>query len=69
MCRTMIRPILEYGAEVWGVTKWPEAERFQLEMGRLILGVGPKTTSDFVRGELGLWMIARRKFAILRWWG
>ena len=39
-------------------------------MGRLILGVGPKTANDAVRGELGLWtMAARRDLALLRWWG
>jgi len=61
--RTLIQPILEYGVGVWGVTHWPEAERIQLEMGRLILGVPSKTASDVVRGELGLWtMSARRVF-------
>ena len=55
---------------VWGVTNWPEAERIQLEMGRLILGVPSKTASDVVRGELGLWtMSARRVLATLSWWG
>ena len=48
--------------------RWPEAERIQLEMGRLILGVKSKTASDVVRGELGLWtMRARMEYAILRY--
>ena len=67
---TLVRPILEYSVEVWGFTKWPEAECVQTEMGRLILGVGSKTANDAVRGELGLWtMEGRRQLAILRWWG
>ena len=45
-------------------------ERVQLQMGRLILGARPKTASDAIRGELGLWtMAARRDLALLRWWG
>jgi hypothetical protein len=68
--QTMIRPVLEYAVETWGLLKWPEAERLQLEMGRLILGVRTSTASSAVRGELGLWrMSARIQFAVLRWWG
>ena len=67
---TLIRPILEYGIEIWGVTKIPQIERAQLEVGRRILGVSIKTASEAIRGELGLWsMSARRDLALLRWWG
>jgi len=67
--RTLIQPILEYGVGIWGSTRWPEAEPIQLELGRLILGVGNHTALDGVRGELGLWTMAGRfKLAILRWW-
>ena len=34
---TLVRPILEYGAEVWGGEKWEEAEKLQREMGKRIL--------------------------------
>ena len=62
--------ILEYAVETWGTVRWPEAERVQLELGRMILGVAWKTASDVVRGELGLWtMSGRFKLAVLRWWG
>ena len=67
---SLVRPLLEYASEIWNVSKWPEAERIQLEFGRKVLGVGPFTCSDVIRGELGLWtMEARGKLAILRWWG
>jgi len=70
MWYTLIRPTLEYAVGVWGIYRWPEAERIQLELGRLILGVSGKTASDVIRGELGLWtMEGRLHLAILRWWG
>ena len=49
----MIRPVLEYGAEVWGAGSWLEAEQLQTEAGRKILGVLRKTANDVVRGEMG----------------
>ena len=67
---TMIRPIMEYGAEVWGRMAWPEAETAQNLMGTNLLGVSSKTTLEAVRGELGWWtMKARRDVCILRFWG
>jgi hypothetical protein len=67
---SLIRPVLEYSAEVWGGSRWPEAERLQLRFGRQVLGVRLTTSSDVVRGDLGLWTLAaRRDAAILRWWG
>jgi len=68
---TVVRPVMEYAVETWGgTTQWPEAERVQLEFGRLTLGVSLKTAGRFIRGELGLWMMAQRiKLAMLRWWG
>ncbi len=66
---TMVRPVLEYGAEVWGITAWREAESFQNSMGRNLLGVSCMMASDVVRGELGWWpMKARRDLCILRYW-
>ena len=67
---TLIRPVLEFSIECWGLNLLDEIERVQLQMGRMILGVSSKTTSDAVRGELGLWtMEGRRDLAVLRWWG
>src|SRR5690349_5502766 len=67
---TLVRSVLNYNIEVWGLTRWPEAERLQLEMGRLILGVSSKTAGDVIRGELGLWMLSgSAHLAVLSWWG
>jgi len=58
---SVIRPGLEYGAEVWGEGEWEEAERLQREMGRLILGAAAKTANEVVLGELGLWSLKARR--------
>ena len=29
----LVRPCLEYGAEIWGERGWKEAENLQMEMG------------------------------------
>jgi hypothetical protein len=68
--RTIVRPTLEYGCEIWGGGKWLEAERVQSEAGRKLLGVGGKTTGEAVRGELGWWsMRGRRDLCRLRFFG
>ena len=36
----MIRPILEYGAEIWSARKEDDLERLQLQVGKALLGVG-----------------------------
>jgi hypothetical protein len=59
--QALIRPNLEYGAEVWGDVSWNEAERVQLEVGRKILNVKDKTSDVFVRGELGWWTMQARR--------
>src|SRR4051812_38416433 len=43
--RALVRPILEYGCEIWGGGQWLEAERIQLDAGRKLLGVSSKTTA------------------------
>jgi len=35
----LIRPLLEYGAEIWGEKNWKEGENLQIEMGRKVLGL------------------------------
>jgi hypothetical protein len=61
---TLVRPLLEYGAEVWGGVrdhKWEEAEKIMRQMGRRILGVAGKTPNELVRGELGWWTMKGRR--------
>ena len=38
----LVRPVLEYGAVIWGDVKWEEAEAVQREMGKMILRCSSK---------------------------
>ena len=38
----LVRPVLEYGAAVWGGVVWDEAEAVQREMGKMILRCSSK---------------------------
>ena len=67
--QTLIRSVLEYGAEIWGNVKWEQAEILQREMGRRILGVKKNTSNAMVYGELGWWSLKERRDMIrLRYW-
>jgi hypothetical protein len=70
--KALIRPVLEYGAEVWETEHdrlWEEAELMQREMGRRILGCSRRMVNEVVLGELG-WMTmrGRRKKLRLGFW-
>ena len=69
----LIRPSLEYGAEIWNSEDdmiWHEAELLQREMARRVLGCGKTVTTEALMGELG-WvpLLARRKMLRIRFWG
>ena len=67
--KALVRPVLEYGVEVWGDEKWEEAEKIQREMGRRIMGVKSFTNNEVVLGDLGWWrMKARRDLLKLKFW-
>ena len=67
---TLVRPILEYGAEICGEAKWEEAEKLQREMAKRILGLRESTNNEVALGELGWWKLkARRDMLRLRYWG
>ena len=67
--KTLVRPILEYGAEIWGAGEWEEAERLQREMAKRILGLKESTNNEVVLGELGWWKLkSRRDMLRLRYW-
>ncbi len=53
--KAMVRPLLEYCAEVWSVSAWNSAEQLQAAMAQRILGVPTHSSNTAVRGELG-WM-------------
>ena len=67
-----VRPVLEYGAEVWTATasQSRQLEAIQLSAARAILGCFHGTASVAVRAELGLEPLSeRRTLAQLRWYG
>ena len=68
--KTLVRPVLEYGAAVIGDVKWQEAEQIQRRMGKMILRCSEKMTNEVVLGELGWWsMKGRRDLVRLLFWG
>ena len=42
----LVRPVLEFSAEIWGEKVWKQVESLQAEMGRRILGVSRITTNS-----------------------
>ena len=67
--KTIVRPIIEYGAEISGAGEWEEAERLQREMAKRILGLKESTNNEVVLGELGWWKLkSRRDMLRLRYW-
>jgi hypothetical protein len=66
---TLVRPVLEYGAEV-DSGKWEEAEVMQRWAGRMCLGVGREVPNEAVMGDLGWWTVqGRREYLRLTYWG
>jgi len=57
----LVRPSLEYSAEVWAMGQWPEAECLQREMGKRILNVSSRMANEVVNGELGWWDLSSRR--------
>ena len=49
----LIKPIVEYGSEVWGFRDWDELETLHLQACKYALGVRSTTTSAAVYSELG----------------
>lgn len=67
--KVLVRPIAEYGAEVWGEDRWDEMEKIQRDMGKRILGLEQSTSNEVILGEMGWWtMKARRDMLRLRYW-
>ena len=66
----LVRPILEYGAEVWGFKKWEGAEKIQKRMGRFILGHRWNSSIDAMKGELEWWSLQERRDLLrMKYWG
>jgi hypothetical protein len=63
----LVRPYLEYGAEVWPSERdhlWPEAELIQRKMGKRILACSKRTPDEVVQGELGWMSLAGRRMML-----
>ena len=73
MWSALVRPHLEYGAEVMNTcqdNKWAEADMLMRKVGRRILKCGSRVPNDAITGELG-WMSMRGRRMMLRlsYWG
>jgi hypothetical protein len=58
---TMIRPTLEYAAEILAGENWPQAEQIQYTVGRILLNLQRGTAREVVRGELGWCSLKARR--------
>jgi hypothetical protein len=72
--KTMIRPVMLYGAETWALRKREEEklERTEMRMLRWIMGASlrDKLRNDYIRAELGVAVITDKVTeARLRWYG
>jgi hypothetical protein len=68
----LIRPVLEFGAEVWPSESnhvWKEAQQLQQKIAKRILQCNSTTTNEAVLGELGWWKLETRRDLIrLKYW-
>lgn len=62
MWKALVRPNLEYGAELWGFGNWEEAEVIQRSVARKILRCKQAVNAG-VCGELGLWTMESREIS------
>ena len=65
----LIRPILNYSAEVWGFTNSMIIERVHLQFCKRLLGVKQCTQNDFIYGDLGRTsLLVDRHLRIIKYW-
>ena len=65
----LILPILNYGSEVWGLSKAETIERVHLQFCKHLLGVKFQTQNNIIYGELGRLPVRNHKlFNIIRCW-
>jgi hypothetical protein len=63
--QALVRPLLEYTAEVVSITPWPHAEELQLTMAKRILQCPTRTSGVAAMGELG-WQSMEARYQQLR---
>ena len=66
---SMVRPILFYGCEVWGMSKADPIEVFYREFLKYVLRVKTSTPNIYVYGELGVYPLwIDRQIRVLKYW-
>ena len=69
MFDTLVAPILNYSAEIWGYHKSPDVESVHSKFCRKLLCVRNSTNLDAIYGELGRTpMYIYRKLIIIKYW-
>ena len=70
LCDSLVRPILEYGSEMWSIcTPHKNLETLHLKFLKNILGVRPQTTTVAVYGELACYPLdIRFKIRTIKYW-
>ena len=67
--KALVRPHVEYGAEVVDAGAWEEAEEMQRWVGKRILLAGKRIPDEVVQGELGLLSLRGRRATLrLMFW-
>ena len=65
----LIKPILHYGAEIWGFSNAIVLERVQMQFFKNVLGVKRSTQNDFVYGEVGILDLKTVRLAsVIKYW-
>jgi hypothetical protein len=68
--KSIVRPILEYGCEIWGDSTWKQGEELQKLVAKRILRCPMNVADEAALGELGFWTLkARSDMLRLRYWG
>jgi hypothetical protein len=66
---SQVQPILQYGAEVWGMEKGNEIEKIHMFAMKRFLNVNRCTPNDIIYGELGRYPIYINSYiASIRYW-
>lgn len=66
---TMVTPILLYGAEVWGLNDFQDADKIHIKFCKTILGVRPHTPNAAILGELARYPLSvMAKETALKYW-
>jgi hypothetical protein len=66
---TQVQPIIQYGAEIWGMEKGKEIEKVHMFAMKRFLFVHSKTPTDIIYGELGrVPLYVNSYVACIRYW-